>query len=402
MLSPEVAAQDKGPSVVATTSAVIALSTVFVIARLYVRARMVGKLQVDDYIIGFAVTKSSLVQIRGWLTVGFATASVRSSNGKHAQLLDQDQLSGAIPVLLTMVGFFPGVRSFAFPKLAAVYLLTKLMNTSKTHRIFLWTLSSLCVLILSGCIILLFAQCTPSRAQWDLSITEKTCWSPYVLVDYSIAAGAFSALVDLYLAVYPAIVLFRLQMNIKKKVALSISLGLGSVASIIALYKCSRIPGLASKDFTYDTADLTIWTCIEGSAIIIAACIPVLKPLGERILGSRAFGSSKDRYGYKNYGNSRSGNPKSDIELGSKQRPARYPHDLDTFGDRKDGSQESILPLKAPKTTGDQSHGIVRTQSVTITVRRPQGQPLFLSRTLADGFLQYGEDAVPVAQEPWK
>lgn len=41
--------------------------------------------------------------------------------------------------------------------------------------------------------------------------------------------GAISAAVDLYLAVYPAVVLYRLQINLKKKVALSVALGFGSV-----------------------------------------------------------------------------------------------------------------------------------------------------------------------------
>jgi len=55
---------------------------------------------------------------------------------------------------------------------------------------------------------------------------------------------------DLYLAVYPAFVLARLQMNIEKKMALASALGIGSVACIVAAYKCTRLPGLASDDFS--------------------------------------------------------------------------------------------------------------------------------------------------------
>lgn len=59
-----------------------------------------------------------------------------------------------------------------------------------------------------------------------------------------------SALMDLYLAVYPAVVLAKLQMNIKKKAALAAALGIGSVACIVAAYKCTRLPGLAGDDFS--------------------------------------------------------------------------------------------------------------------------------------------------------
>ena len=40
---------------------------------------------------------------------------------------------------------------------------------------------------------------------------------------------AISAAVDFYLALYPALVLYKLRMNRRKKIALSIALGLGSM-----------------------------------------------------------------------------------------------------------------------------------------------------------------------------
>jgi hypothetical protein len=40
---------------------------------------------------------------------------------------------------------------------------------------------------------------------------------------------AFSAFVDLYLATYPAFILFHLQMSLRKKIALSAAMGLGSM-----------------------------------------------------------------------------------------------------------------------------------------------------------------------------
>ncbi|KAI8274601.1 hypothetical protein K4K60_009537 [Colletotrichum sp. SAR11_57] len=40
---------------------------------------------------------------------------------------------------------------------------------------------------------------------------------------------AFGAFVDAYLAIYPAVVLSKLQMSLKKKIALSVALGIGSM-----------------------------------------------------------------------------------------------------------------------------------------------------------------------------
>lgn len=33
-----------------------------------------------------------------------------------------------------------------------------------------------------------------------------------------------------------------------------------SSATVVAIYKTTRLPGLASDDFSYDTSDLVVWT----------------------------------------------------------------------------------------------------------------------------------------------
>lgn len=57
----------------------------------------------------------------------------------------------------------------------------------------------------------------------------------------------------MYLAIYPATVLLRLQMRIQKKIALAVALGIGSISSIIAVYKTTRLPSLASSDFSCES-----------------------------------------------------------------------------------------------------------------------------------------------------
>ncbi|RKL10205.1 hypothetical protein BFJ68_g8821 [Fusarium oxysporum] len=247
--------------------------------------------------------------------------------------------------------------AFGFPKLAVVALITRLMNPGRLHKIFLWVLAGCCMMGLIGCIIILFAQCSPVESQWTFSITDKKCWSPYVLVNFAIFAGALSAFTDLYLAVYPAVVLFHLQMNKRKKIALSFALGIGSIATIVAIYKCTRLPSLANE-----TSDLVIWTVIEASTIIIACCIPVLQPLVDALLGRRAFGSSPgyknyNSSGYQNYGNSRTGQPRSNIELSDSRKLRSDDRGNMTnvkylgSGAAELDSQESILRHDGTKTT---------------------------------------------------
>ncbi|KAL0931850.1 uncharacterized protein CTRU02_212803 [Colletotrichum truncatum] len=293
--------------------------------------------------------------------------------GLHFDLLSLEQKQGAI--FWTMVGFPAGVMSFGLPKVAVVALLTKILNPSPWHRRLLWGLSLFCLLNLTANMVLLFTHCLPTRSLWDFSVTGR-CLSKWTLVSFAIYSGgilanilhhqagqqhaylntiSFGAFVDAYLAVYPSVVLSKLQMSLKKKIALSVALGIGSISTIVAIYKCTRVPSLASQDFTYDTADLVIWTIVEGGTMIIAACIPVLQPLSDLVFGKRIFGSGNGRRTYENYGSGPGGQLKSEpIELSRSHKPRRRTQrqvdeisidDADTMATTAvaKGSQESIL-----------------------------------------------------------
>ncbi|KXH66207.1 integral membrane protein [Colletotrichum salicis] len=338
---------------------VTALSTLFTAARLYVWGIILKKFHSDDYLIVVSV-------ICSWVSVATAVVAVSYGMGLHFEILVTQQKSGAI--FWTIAGFPAGVMSFGLPKVAVVALLTRILNPSPWHRMFLWALSLFCLLNLTANMILLFTHCQPTRSQWDFSFI----WSLLGQVDTGLFCylhgsndmltdeAAFGGFVDLYLAVYPALVLARLQMSIKKKAALSVALGIGSISSVVAIYKCTRDPSLASNDFTYDTADLVIWTIVEGSTMIIAACIPILQPLGERIFGKRMFGSgpSGGRHTYENYEMGSGGRAKSETEVqlrtwGFKSRVDRHVDgdSLDeleskVLGARSCSSQEMILDQK--------------------------------------------------------
>ncbi|KAK3949470.1 hypothetical protein QBC32DRAFT_36001 [Pseudoneurospora amorphoporcata] len=81
------------------------------------------------------------------------------------------------------------------------------------------------------------------------------------------------------------------------------ALGIGSVSAIVSIYKSARLPSLAGTDFSWDTADLVIWSLIEGSTIIVASCIPLLQPLLDVLMGRRTLCSTPGQPGgYKSSG----------------------------------------------------------------------------------------------------
>lgn len=91
----------------------------------------------------------------------------------------------------------------------------------------------------------------------------------------NLTLAALSAFMDLYLAVYPAVILSQLQMNIRKKAALGTALGIGSVSCVVAAYKCTQLPGLAGDDFSCEFC-ISLWSlatkliqCIDNTANLV-------------------------------------------------------------------------------------------------------------------------------------
>ncbi|KXJ90786.1 hypothetical protein Micbo1qcDRAFT_204850 [Microdochium bolleyi] len=256
------ALEDRGPLILGTICAVTALSTFFSAGRLWVRGRLKGKLLLDDYLIAISVLCT-------WLTVVFQFLAVRSGNGRHIHTLTTEEQAGVAH--WTIIGFVPGIVSFATPKLATIDLLCRILLPSRRHRIFLWVLGWTCWIQLMVTVVFLFVKCDGSHPALAVSRSPtkaglENCLDPWVNINYDIYTGAFSAFVDFYLAAYPTIVLCKLRLSLEKKIGLSIALGFGFISTIVAVYK-------------YDSSTLVIWTCVEGSTIIIAACIPILKPL---------------------------------------------------------------------------------------------------------------------------
>ncbi|KAF6791411.1 integral membrane protein [Colletotrichum sojae] len=361
--TPEWEAENKGPASLGIIISVTILSTLFTAARLYVRGRILGKFHLDDFLIVASVACS-------WVNVGTAIVAVSYGNGRHFETLSLEQKQQAI--FWTMVGFPAGVMSFGLPKAAVVALLTRILNPCPWHRNFLWGMALFTLLSLTINMVCLFIHCQPTNSLWDFSV-KGTCWDKWVLVSIAIYTGSLGAFVDAYLAVYPATVLAKLQMSMQKKVALSVALGIGSISSIVAIYKCTRVPSLASSDFSYDTSDLVIWTIVEGGTMIIAACIPVLQPLGETLFGKRMLISSGNK-NYKNFGSAPSGRMRSENSNLSKRVPRsltlRYDNDIISLEEMTtttiaaSGGQESVLDKR------QFSGKIIRTDAFSVSVEQ--------------------------------
>ena len=68
-------------------------------------------------------------------------------------------------------------------------------------------------------------------------------------------------------------------MKFRTKFGLAAIMSLGLIAVLASIFKTVQLKNLATPDFTYNATDLVYWYITENWVIVIAACIPTLKPL---------------------------------------------------------------------------------------------------------------------------
>jgi len=126
--------------------------------------------------------------------------------------------------------------------------------------------------------ILLYVQCEDVRTLWDPTIISK-CWNPIVTADLGYSQTGLNAATDLFLTCLPASMLWNLQMNLRTKVGLIVLLGLSSIAFVSVIMKLLQVNSLASPDLLFANVEFLTWVVVEGNLVIIAASIPLLRPL---------------------------------------------------------------------------------------------------------------------------
>ncbi|KAI3573453.1 hypothetical protein IWW34DRAFT_756206 [Fusarium oxysporum f. sp. albedinis] len=298
-LPPDIAAQNKGPAMMAVMYSFTALSSLTVVGRVFSRYKKLGHLAIDDYVI---ILSLGFV----FAYVGCWTAAILAGSGRHEATLTVAELDRSI--FFFMIGLVPGVLSLALPKFAVVNLLIKILFPSPPHERLLWSLPIANIVLMLGAFGVHYSECDPPSARWTLYAPAK-CRSSTGTIVYSVVVGSFSAVVDFYLAIYPAIVLWSLHMHLKKKLALSVALGFGAwfvscrellpvksrhglisalSAGCAAVRKVMEVPSMGDgTDYTYDSGSLVIWITIETNSVIIAACIPMLLPFLELLFGKK-------------------------------------------------------------------------------------------------------------------
>lgn len=251
------------------------LSLMFVIGRMYSRIKLTRNVWWDDWCICFALVLDFVVAIM-W--------SVYAARGyaRHLYYLTPAQISNALE--LNTISRSLCMFSIAVGKISVAFLIERIAGPNDWRK---WLLRGISISVFISAVItftLFYVQCQPARALWDKGMIKEgtgSCWNPIPVNTWDLVIASYWAFLDFALAFIPVDIVWKLHLSTQKKLLLTLLLGMGVFAGVCAAVKTSKVPITvkAKTDITWQTIELLMWNGIEMNVIIIAACIPTLRPI---------------------------------------------------------------------------------------------------------------------------
>ncbi|KAL8784508.1 MAG: hypothetical protein Q9195_009018 [Heterodermia aff. obscurata] len=140
-------------------------------------------------------------------------------------------------------------------------------------------------------------QCNPVRFFWNPKIPGGTCIHTN---RFYFAAGLTSTVAIIFVLFLPLPIILRLKTTNTKKFGLAASFILGAFVGVVSIIRLVSLFDIKRDDLTYTSSLPQLWSCVEVSFGVIAACVPSLTPLFLLIFNKSHTRLRKQPYSYEN------------------------------------------------------------------------------------------------------
>jgi hypothetical protein len=150
-------------------------------------------------------------------------------------------------------------------------------------------------------------QCTPVQAGWDIRLRpppagegDARCFSREVFAQIGLFNSIVNIATDFLLALLPAPLIWQLQVNMRTKASLIAVFSLGLFACVAGIMKSTYNKTILTDPRRFIHDRYSMWNFIELDIGIVAASLPALKPLFNRVLDvARGLSSGQKASGYQ-------------------------------------------------------------------------------------------------------
>jgi len=262
------------------------ISGIIIALRLFAVYKVLNRVRAADYLM---VAAYITILITGVLI----TKSCQYGIGRHIYYLSPDQILNAMKYTTVMVG--PLVFATMLARLSFCAFLLATFGPKKIARVILWIAMVSQVLVNLSQVIIQYAACgTHISTVWNRN-SETKCVSYATMINYLYFLSAWNTSSDLFLTIFPAVLMKDIKIARKKKLIIIVLLCLSGFAFVASLVRCIMTKDLAELDMTWALAKLGFWVMTECHVVIIVASIPLLNSLikwSKETITQRSYGSA--------------------------------------------------------------------------------------------------------------
>ncbi|KAF6232414.1 hypothetical protein HO173_009519 [Letharia columbiana] len=251
------------------------LAAVAVVLRFWARRIQKMSLELNDYLIVpglVCALGETAVNIYGCC---FGTAKEMSQEDIMKAIIFSQKSQFMCPIIW--------VASVTFIRASIVFLYIRIFPT-RFFRIVCYLVLAVNLCFFVGTILADCLICQPISYRWDRTVGGTGSCGDQKSLDLFI--GIFNLFLDVTAVVLPMPVLWGLKMAVGKKMMLSGMFGMGTAICAITLYRIYDTSTIAVSNAQEAYAVIAMLTSLEALLGVINACLPVLKPIFNKMRGT--------------------------------------------------------------------------------------------------------------------
>ncbi|KAJ5810743.1 uncharacterized protein N7503_002961 [Penicillium pulvis] len=261
---------DGGPALEKGVWAAVCIAAVIVILRIFAKFK-IKRFNVDDVLMIIAEILAIVACVFLTLSVDHGFGAKLGDPFTHDTSLVLKYIAIQVPIV---------TLSTTIARSAFIIYLLGILGTNKHYQIALWTVLAIQLAGNIASAVLPLSICRNVNILWDPTV-KTTCGDLVAVINFAYFSNTFNSATDLFLALFPTVVFWNLNLKLRIKISLIVLLSLGIVAmiaSIIKTTKLDQVPSITNLGAT-GGLELIRWAYVENAIIIITSSIPCIRPL---------------------------------------------------------------------------------------------------------------------------
>ncbi|RDL40143.1 uncharacterized protein BP5553_00122 [Venustampulla echinocandica] len=352
-----------------TTTLVLVLAVVSYGARIWARKKSYQPLKWDDFLMGLGLLITFEPAICEYLLMA-------NGLGHHVCNVPADQRQRFLHITFALQR--ANQPALLCIKLSILAFYMRLFP-SKRFGYFVWANVAYTIIWAVVSWVVNLTVCSPIAYYYDKTIKGGTCRNQVIS---GTANGAFSLLGDVFILALPLPIIWGLQVNMRRRIALIGIFLLGTLSCVSSAIRIAALVNFTPLDGTYSQVYASGWTFMEMGFAVIGGNLPLLKPLFESFfrLSTGSTNKSKSNSSFPTNGSLSGPN----VSGKSRKFTSSKRDHLDADGFERisdDGSAGNTQPNSIRDIElGDRTILVKKDVTITTDPARPEHEKEFVNR----------------------